>query len=285
MKMINFDFSILISNAIRQLPNIKTNLKIGEIINPICDALVKYPDGRGAGDAIHIIDMVYMGISDHHRSEIACLIVHRFRNTLIDKRHHFNSLVNLTRACINLKSFDESYKYGLMAEEINNNDLDLLSNMTVASYLSNRQKEARERFAILKEKHQLRAAEVHALVNWRSSLKRTDGENCDELVEKFQKMMKSKEIDKFNLSLAELQKQPDGKSSWKCWQILCEWYSNILSKANFNSEYLRLLNVAGLAASCGKAIAFHPDKDNLDRKLLKWRRESLQELEFFDIQV
>lgn len=289
--MAHFDFSLLLFEALQKLPSLTENMKrsfvatnIESILAPLIDALQQYPRASGSADALHLIGVVHMATFDHHRSEMSCLLVHRFRKTLIDKSHHFDSIVNLTRACINLKSFDEAYQYGLLGERIDNDDIDLFSNMVVASYLSDRKDEARERFEMLKEKSPTRATQVYALVNWKSDLKDTRGDSCDHLVEKFVETKISGDFEKSKTYLSNLQKKPDGKNAWKCWRILSEIYVEMIQK-NRESEYLYLQSTAGLASASGKAIAFHPDNARDDKQLLKWHRDALRELDFDDIQL
>jgi len=280
--MIDFDFSLLINDALKKFQgrnDIHHIVDVENIISPLIDALQKYPLTRGSADALHLIGIIHMATLDSHRSEMSCLLVHRFRKTLMNKLSHFNSLVNLTRACINLKSFDEAYQYGLIGERIDNEDLDLLSNMTVASFLSNRKDESRERFEKIKKLDPIRTTEVHDLCNWKSNLKRTDHFSCNDLVEKFEHMKDLKDFEQFKINLSELQKRPDGRNAWKCWRILCEMYIDMMPK-NSKSEYLRLQSIAGLAAASGKAIAFHHNKAINDLQLWQWRRDALRKLEF-----
>ena len=109
------------------------------------NALEKYPYAAGAADAMHMIDVIHMRLLNGHFTEISCLVAYRLRATLIDSGLEFDILVNLVRACLNQKSFEEAYQYGIIAEKINNSDPDLLANMIAACVFCHKDNEASER--------------------------------------------------------------------------------------------------------------------------------------------
>ncbi len=294
--MSNFDFRPLIRNAAQAINNFSAlgysasdqrsqfaDLIQG-IITPLISALQLHPFEKGAADTVALISKLYMAIPDHYHTAVTSLLVHRLKGTLINPLLHFESLVNLAGACICLKSFEEAYFFGSVAEKIND-DEDLLAYMTIASHLSDRKDESERRFDRLKQLSPRRATKVHAYTKWKSDLKPTSHLSCDDLVKKFEALKFSIDSEKLETNLSDLQERPDGKNAWKCWRILCEVFVDMMKNSYHTSEFLRLQKIVGLAAASGKALAFHPDKARDDKQLRKWNRDALSELGFDDIQL
>lgn len=277
-----YDFSALILEAQQKM---QTG-KLEAAIKPLINALESYPIAKGAADALHLIGIIHMKTMDGHRCEISCLLAHRLRATLIHPGLEFNNLVNLTRACLNQKSFEEAYVYGRMAEKINNEDPDQLANMTLASALSGKESEyeVANRLEKLKTISPSHVVGVISILEGKSNINPTYHLSCDDLVSQFENIKKSGSFDDYKKSLADLLTRPDGINSWKCWRMVTEIHL-AMKPNNPEQEYLQLQEMAGVAAASGKAIAFHPNNAKDDQQLWHWRGNSLGQMCLYDMAV
>ncbi|MBN1154713.1 hypothetical protein JXB12_07320 [candidate division KSB1 bacterium] len=278
----DYDFSALIIEAQQKM---QRGL-LEPAIRPLINALESFPLGNGAADALYLIGIVHMETLDGHRCEISCLLSHRLRATLIDPDIEFRNLVNLTRACLNQKSFSEAYTYGKIAEQIVKDDEDLMANMLTAGIFSGLEKELEisRRYHELQLKSPTHAAGVISIIEGRSNIKRTNNLSCDDLVDKFESNLKSGDFEDYKRNLNELLQKPDGINSWKCWKILTEMHI-AMKPADPSQEYLRLQEMAGVAAASGKAIEFHPKKAKDNQKLWHWRGNALGQMCLYDMAV
>lgn len=290
--MDKFDFSSLIHEA-KNVLIAGRSYQINKILDSLIDALIQHPYGRGSADACYVIGMIHMGASDPpdpHRSEIVNLLVNRLYETINEEEHYFNSLVNLVKACIDLKSYNEAFKYGLIAEEIykniygtDNKDDVLLENMALATYLSGNKDKAKFYFKQLKKFFKHLVVDAYSIIKEHEN--KIDDASGEELVKKFYELISPQSYTQSNYRecLVELQKKPNIPKAWKCWRILCELHLKALAEED--NEFLKLQEIACIAASSGKAIAFHPKNAEDDYELWYWRGKYLGELFFYNLAI
>lgn len=277
----NANFAQLILDATEKIQ--RENFEAAII--PMLRGLELNPLGEGAADSLFLVGTVNGRLLFSHQAETSFLLSYRLRGTLIDPSLEFDNLVNLTQACLNLKSFEEAYQYGIIAETIKKEDYDLTANLIVACSLTDRLEEAKWRFEKLKNLSLLHANEVHSFLRGKGEIPtKTYQLSCDDLIDRYWKIERTGDLTKLKEWVQDLEKKPDGINSWKCWELLGKYYLSMLSR-NPYSEYLILQNKAGLAAASGKAIAFHPQKAEDSFNLWLWRGKSLGEMCFFKLAV
>ena len=274
---LNYDFSPVIVQAHKLVH--KDRLE--DALSLLLTELEKYPIARGAADALHLVGIIHMNNMDQHRTEAACLLSYRLRATLIDPNLAFDSLVNLVRACINLKSFNEGYYYGTIAEKMGGKeDPDLLANMVACCVFSDRHDQALERRDRLQALSPQHAAYINAFIQGTSDFQPTHHLSCTQLADEFENLRHADSRQGFNSFknlLTQLQDRPDGIDAWRCWRIVCEIHNAMIPKDQ-KKEFLQLQQAACMAAAAGKAIAFHPTHADNDALLWAWRGQALGQM-------
>lgn len=273
-----YDFSPLILESIEKMQ--KGLLE--DVVPQIIDELMVNPIAIGAADAIYLVQLGHRDTIDAHRTETACLIGYRLRATLINPDLLLRGLVNLTQACLNHKSYEEAYRYGKMAWEINPLDEDLLANMVVICVFTGREQEAVDLHQKLKELSPLHAVNTIDRLKGNQDFKPTYQLSCTDLIEQFSRFLEIGDEKSYRNAYYELLQKPDGIESWKCWRKVCQIH---LAAMGGDNEYLKTQETAGLAAASGKAIAFHPHQAEDDWELWYWRGGSLGQMCLYEMAV
>jgi tetratricopeptide (TPR) repeat protein len=257
-------------------------------IGPLLAAVRDDPRSEGAADALAVVSKAYLNLENAHLGEVACLLVYRLRATLLAREQLFDSMVNLTLFNLRLKSFDEAYSYGRMAERIRWDDPDLLANMVGACLKTGRAEEATERFDELKR---ISPAKAGAVAKYFDSdgpeipeLTETFDLDCSDILGSIRQAAGAGDVERLYRAIRELQDRPDGRGAGDCWRAIGKVYASMLPAEN-DSGFFALQSYAGLAAAIGKAISADPERSAKDSELWAWRGKALGQLCLYELSV
>ncbi len=266
---------------------------IDESIAVLLGAISEDPLALGVCDALYVLGQNYMALEQWHKLEKTCLMAYRFRASAVLEDSLFNSLVNLTRACINLKSPREGFTYGLIAESINDNDPELLGNMIILEVmLGLNEKTGREEK--LKKKD---ISKVVYLNNWLTSddpFWKSHKEDCGDLwgqINNFEKgiiqwiarkLNKKKGIQFLTEWADQLSHKPNGLLANKCWKKLTEVYASGAAAAD-PSSFNFIISYASATSAAGKAIYSDDRQAEGDAELWYWYGAGLGQMCLYDM--
>lgn len=254
-------------------------------LQSIRSAIYNEPVQTGHADALFTLGTAFgSGLTLNHDYETFTLMVYALRSTLNNKSLEFDILVNLCHACLYQKSFEEAYQYGKLAEtNFGDQDVDLLANMIIASTVTNRIAEAKQKSEKLKKLRISKLEEVNEILKGRGPLRPTKDEDCadaladlKEALRLWQNNKDDQAVTKIRESVVKLAKWPDGLNAWKCWQMLAEFY---VSQSSRPTQLETIEYYARAAAALGKLIAFYPEGKELEPKYWLWHGQSLCELD------
>lgn len=251
-------------------------------------AVQPMPRRLGAADALALVGKAYLQVEQAHQGEVACLMSVRLAPTLINPDLLFDNLVNLTFFNLRLKSFEEAYAYGRLAERLRTGDPDLEANLVGACALTGRTEEALERFERLKHASPVKAGMVQSYFS-------ADGPaipettptrhlDCSDLLPRIRDAATQSRIDEFHSALTDLQQRPDGNGARDCWLEVYRFYCNSLAAADWD-EYQVFQGYAGVVASTGKVISADREAAEKDATLWVRRGVALAELRLYELAV
>jgi hypothetical protein len=270
------------TNSLR--PALVDSLELFHVGKPR-EALVKLftatrqqPKAEGAADALYHLGIFSRELGNRHQEELFYLAAHSVRDTAIARKTVFNNLVNLTRVCIDLRSFREASSYGLLAERIHDDDADLLGNLVAVSVLL--EAPDRElRIERLRAVDPVKLAELgETLTGKNKGFQPTRQLDGSDLVRRFESA--AGRLDALLPLVLELQERPDCVGAARCWRLLADAYDTAARPGGSGLE--AVLTIAGIVAASGKAINASSDRDANDSGLQAKNQAALERLGFND---
>ena len=256
--------------------------KVAPAAAALLEAVERHPMARGAADALYHLGVVAMELGRLHEQEVYCLLTHRVRATAIAEEIPFNNLVNLSRACLSLKSFREAWNYGCLAERLRDDDADLLANLLAIGALLGEPDRDR-RLDRLRAIDLSKVAVLTETLAGRTSFQPTRDLDGRDLAREFDRLAKSS-IDTYLSLLAELERRPDCRGADRCWRKLTQAYVEGLAEDPGQGMKF-LFNCAGAAAAAGKAINASADDASGDAELWGWYGATLAQLCLYEAAV
>jgi hypothetical protein len=239
----------------------------------------QYYTCAGAAEALLVLAQIELGAHSWHRAEAFCLIGYRQRETAIHQETVFDNLVNLTWACLQQKSFTEGFRYGLVAERIKENDVDLLANMLMLGGLGGIRDGSEARHQLLRGLDRARLATVEAVLRGeRPDLSPTRDKDASHLRKGTRRLIGMSGFELSNY-LLELLRVPDGVGAYDAWKALTEMYLAEIP-APGEQGLLRLYHVAAATAAAGKALNADPDAGAKEDSLQRTYDRGLVEMGF-----
>ncbi len=267
--------------------------QVNESLLSITKALHVMPRRMGAADAKATMAAWYYRSHQAHYGEVACLETLHYAPTFINPDLHFDCLVNLVSFCATLKSFEEAWEYGLIAEKIKSDDTDLMTNMISIAALSGREAEASKRFERLVEEAPMKAqtAKTNLTGELPGTYHSTRNEDCSDILQKLQSVLAVPGLGpEFPNILIALQQRPEGKGAKDCWTALYRYYKSLLDDALVEDDtYIIVQASAGIVATTGKAlnaadsVADGPADDH--NQLWEWRGRAFARLRLFELAI
>lgn len=256
--------------------------------NLLVEAVRPMPRRHGAADAMAIRAKIYFQTSQAYPGELACLEALRWAPSFIEADLLFDTLVNLNSFNLLLKSYDEAYAYGRMAEAIRSDDSDLGANMVVAAAMTSCEEEALSRFERLKQLAPMKAAVIKRYFEGEGPsmdvVTSTRHVDCSDILQRLRTAVTAGSGDEVVALVAELQQRPEGIGARDCWLELCRFHRQTVEIAD-DDEYLLIQGYAGLASATGKAINAAPGEAEGDGRLWRWRGEAFTQLRLFELAI
>lgn len=259
---------------------------IGRAMEVLGKAIVANPMADGLADALYLQGHIFTARREWHRLEMTCLLAWRFRASAIDPQHVFNALVNLTRACLLQRSPHEALAYGEVAEQLNDQDLDLASNLYAAQAMTQDGAEQGRHFRMLQAQDPSRIAHIRGMLEGEGDYAPTDQLDATDLVRRFEALAhQPPNPQEFFSIIDELGRRPDARGAERCWRMLCRFYLDTMpaSPRTAQEHFVAVQNSAGLAAAAGKAISARPDLARKDPVIWAWYGTGLGQLCLYEL--
>lgn len=277
-----------LSERIIQADRLAAEGKAGDAFELLFQSIRPMARRHGTADALALAAKVYFQLNQAHHGEVACLGTLRLFPSLIAREVLFHTLVNLTSFNLTLKSYEEAYAYGVMAERVQADDSDHTANMVMAAAFTERAEEALARFDRLERLAPMKAAVVKRYLEADGpaveDVRSTRALDCSGILRTLKAAAAAGRGDQLFAPIRELQQRPEGIGARDCWLELCHYYNQTLDIAD-GDEYLLNQGFAGLAAASGKAINASPAEAERDGALWLWRGTALKELRLFELAV
>lgn len=230
----------------------------------------------GSCDVLYHLGIVARAVGDLHQEEVCYILAHHLRSTAVSKDVAFNTLVNLTRTCFDLKSFDEAWQYGVVAEKERHDDLDLAANMAMLATLIEAP-DRDDRLDRLRVRDAVKMTEITStLAGDNPAFQITRGEDGSDLVRLFESTP-TKFPDLSSL-IRKLQQRPDCRGAARCWELLA--CAHEVAGREATTDWQRLNHLAGLVAAAGKSTSAATESEQaLATRMDSARKAALVDLE------